>query len=252
MRLLNSRIIKIVAIVTMTCDHAGYILFPEIDALRAVGRICMPLICLMIAFGMTKTRSPLKYFLRLFIFAAVMQLVFNGVIEKNVWTFYNWNVFFTLSFGCLACWLLRLAFPHKKEGEIDKRTKKRKNIFYTVAAFGVPAVFAGAWFLPIDYGIAGVFLIVAFYLALRQKHSLLAFKISAPFAVAAFNIILVFVLDAFTLQWYGFLSLPFLLFFSDKKLKIHPFEKYLFYIYYPLHMVLIYYIGVWAGIGAFI
>lgn len=237
---MNSRYIKIVAVITMTFDHVGYMLFPEVDTLRIIGRIAMPLFCLLIAYGVTKTRNPFKYFLRLFGFAVAVQLFFNLYIEHNLFAFYNWNVFFTLSLGVAAASLVKIAIT-LCTGQ-DKLSFKRF-ILITGIILGACAIAIFADILPLEYnyGSAGVLLVVLFYMALR--HSVAALKVTSAGSLAVFNILLFFLMDGWWIQWFAFLALPFILLFVDRKLKISAAEKYAFYIYYPLHFAVIYLIG---------
>jgi len=205
----------------MTIDHVGYMLFPDIEILRWIGRIAMPLFCFLIAFGATKTRDITKYFLRLFAFAIVVQIPFNIFEYGTVFAFYNWNIFFTLSVGVLCIMLIKKFIP-------------------VVAVMYVVCVLVVASILPMDYGMAGVLLIVLFYLAL--SHSLLALKITATLSVIIFNILLIY-LGSATFQWFSLLAVPFIILFSPQKLKISKIEKWSFYIYYPLHFIIIYLIG---------
>ena len=238
---MNSRLIKIIAVVAMTVDHVGVLLFPEIDALRIIGRIAMPLFCLLIAFGVTKTRNPLKYFLRLFVFAVAVQIgftIFNTITSGNSGYNETWNVFFTLAFGVAAAWLLGTCIKIAT----DKSEMPLGRFVQMAASFmGAAALVLAAQLLPFDYGSAGVLLVVLFYLALR--HSVLAMKITAAAALAVFNLVLCFAYVPWPVQWWSFLALPFVWLFTDKKLKISPIEKYAFYIYYPLHFAVIYLVG---------
>ena len=40
---MSSFVLKLIAAVSMLCDHAGLILFPGIEALRVIGRLAFPL-----------------------------------------------------------------------------------------------------------------------------------------------------------------------------------------------------------------
>lgn len=233
---MNSRLIKIIAIITMTVDHVGLLLFPDSDIFRIIGRIAMPLFCLLIAYGVTKTRNTTKYFLRLFVFAVAVQIFFNLYMHNNIFYFRNWNVFFTLSFGVAAASLVKTSISMAK----DKSEAALGRFLGMSASFmGAIAIVMASSLLPVDYGAAGVLLVVLFYLALQ--HSMVALKITAAASLFVFNTLLhVMYIDAWSIQWWSFLALPFILVFADKKLKISAFEKYAFYVYYPLHFAVIY------------
>ena len=71
--ILSSFWLKIIALLTMTIDHVG-LLF-RIEPFRYIGRLALPLFCLMIAEGVIHTKSFKKYVLRLGIMASVISLI---------------------------------------------------------------------------------------------------------------------------------------------------------------------------------
>ena len=71
--ILSSFWLKIIALLTMTVDHVG-LLF-NIEPFRYIGRLALPLFCLMIAEGVIHTKSFKKYVLRLGIMASVISLI---------------------------------------------------------------------------------------------------------------------------------------------------------------------------------
>ena len=71
--ILSSFWLKIIALLTMTVDHVG-LLF-RIEPFRYIGRLALPLFCLMIAEGVIHTKSFKKYVLRLGIMASVISLI---------------------------------------------------------------------------------------------------------------------------------------------------------------------------------
>ena len=73
---LGRELLKWIAIVTMTIDHIGLILYPEYIVLRYIGRLAFPLFAYLLILGMESTRSVMKYFLRLFSFALISQTPF--------------------------------------------------------------------------------------------------------------------------------------------------------------------------------
>jgi len=68
---LGREILKWIAIITMTIDHIGAILFPEFEVLRVIGRLSFPLFAYLLILGMENTRNIRNYFTRLFIFALI-------------------------------------------------------------------------------------------------------------------------------------------------------------------------------------
>jgi hypothetical protein len=213
---MNSRVIKIIAIVAMIVDHTVLILFPDHLSVRIATRLCFPLFAFLIAYGMTKTRNEWKYLSRLFIFALISQAAY-WLVRWEI--SFSWiNVFFTLSAGVLVIILFR-------------RIMEKRNfsaIFDIAAIFAVLAV---AKFVEFDYGMKGVVLILLFYIPL--SYSVKAFKIAALPALL--------IVCMWYPNWWAYLfSFVFLVLFVDRKLEIPKWERWAFYVFYPLHLVILY------------
>ena len=104
--------LKIIAIITMTIDHAGFFMgsdTPLAIAFRFIGRLSLPLFCFLIAEGVIHTKSFKKYALRLGIVASAISIPI--IIDE---TFYitggllkaEGNVFIDLLLGALAVYCL--------------------------------------------------------------------------------------------------------------------------------------------------
>ena len=73
---LSGNQLKIIALIAMTCDHAGVQLFPDFLLLRIIGRLAMPIYAYMIAEGCRHTRNMGKYLGTMLAFAALCQGVY--------------------------------------------------------------------------------------------------------------------------------------------------------------------------------
>lgn len=112
----NGFVIKLIALITMTCDHAGVLLeafFPSqtilIYILRCIGRLSLPLFCFLIVEGVLHTRSIKKYLLRLSIFALLISF-FLGVcyfIKDYRSLADNGNIFIDLLLGAVSIYLIK-------------------------------------------------------------------------------------------------------------------------------------------------
>ena len=58
MKGLTNNQLKLIALVTMTLDHIGVVLFPQAQWLRIVGRLAFPIFAYMIAEGCRHTANP--------------------------------------------------------------------------------------------------------------------------------------------------------------------------------------------------
>jgi hypothetical protein len=206
-------ILKWIAIATMTVDHVGAIFYPTYDILRIIGRISFPLFSYLIALGVESTRNVKNYFIRLFIFALISQIPFSLAIGTGI--FDHLNIFFTLSFGVMFIYFF-----------------KRKSLLILL-----PMLVS---LLKFDYGLGGILMIGSMYLLKENKELGIT-------AIILTNLILS--LD-WLLQMFALLALPIILLHNNGFLKIikdsngkNPYpswRKYFFYIYYPLHLTLLY------------
>lgn len=208
----------------MTIDHVGLFFFPDIAAFRIIGRLAFPLFAWLIANGAYYTKNINLYLLRLLIFAVISQipfyLAFSLINPFNV----GLNIFVTLFFGLLAIYCI----------------KKITNKFL----WGIAVVLCAmiALILNSDYGAAGVFSIVGFYLFYKR------IKVLTVFQTLIF--LMFFTLPAFSeFVKTGYLNLVavfqptaslsiLLIWLYNGKQGIKA--KYFFYIFYPLHLTIIY------------
>lgn len=218
---LDTNFIKLIAIISMTIDHIGGAIFPEYPIFRWIGRIAFPLFCYCLTVGMLYTHDIKKYIIRLSIFALISQpfwiLAFNSNdIFGNI---FNLNIFFTLVVSLLAAW----GFKEKK---------------WWLFIVGILLLS----FINFDYALTGLILMLIFYLC-RNKPSLGATLYVLYYLPALFNTNMS---DSLALKIFGhaigceifaLFALPFIYIHTNTNLKI---SKWFFYIYYPLHLLIIY------------
>ena len=207
---MSSFLLKIVAIFTMTLDHAGFILFNNNFILRALGRIAMPIFAFQIGLGFKKTRSKLKYIFRLFLTALISQIPYSLMLRAGNVSSFSLNICFTFTFALLALYFIDLG--------------KTNKIFYPVSLFLI--LLSG--FIPMDYDIYAVLLVLMFYFYHEKK-------LIYTLGMALIAISYYFTQNNF-IQLYMLLALPFFYLFNGKKGKN---LKYVFYVFYPLHMLII-------------
>lgn len=225
------RTLKWIAIVTMFIDHAAAVLleawarqrqgwggvesYSFYIVMRGVGRLAFPIFCFLLVEGYLHTRNRWKYLARLCVFGAISEIPFDLAFQRQLldWTYQN--VYFTLALGLLSLllwdWIVGSSF---KESSILRR----------LGGFACVAVVAAfAYVCRTDYSAIGVLVIFFLYL-LRQKEwwrnavTGLLLLISSPLEAASFP------------DW--------LLFhFYNGERGRQP--KYLFYIFYPAHLLLL-------------
>lgn len=212
--------LKLIALVTMTCDHIGADLLPQVDILRIIGRLAMPIFAYMIAQGCQYTRDKKKYLLTIAATALLCQLVY----------------FFAMGslYQCiLVTFSLSIALTFTLEAAIQRPCVK--SVATAVLAFltawficdVLPALLPG---FHVDYGFWGVLLPVLVWLGKDKWQSILLCGAG-----------LILLSSGSTNQWFSLLALPLLALYNGTRGKAKL--KYLFYIYYPAHLALIWLIG---------
>lgn len=160
---MSTLLLKILACVAMLCDHIGYFAgygFSEYgDYMRGFGRIAFPIFCYLIAFGYRKTSNKYKYLARLIIIGLVSELPFRYCFWGNISFFTFNNVYFTLALGLGAIILYDLIME-----------SGTRIIYFSLAPVIVAALLAT--FLSTDYGADGVLLIFFFYISGSNKYAI--------------------------------------------------------------------------------
>ena len=209
---LTSNQLKLLAMVTMTLDHIGVALFPGTLWLRMVGRLAMPIYAWMIAEGCVHTKNRRNYLLQLAGMALLCQLVYVFAMGS---LFQCILVTFTLSVVVIYA--------------IDSGSSEKAALALCAALFitvFLPRLLPNTDF-SVDYSIWGVLLPVAVYLAHTHRQKLLAAAIVLFFLA----------LDFGSVQWLGLAALLPLALYSGTRGKANI--KWLFYLYYPLHLAAI-------------
>ena len=208
--------LKLIALITMTIDHVGAHLLPQILWLRIIGRLAFPIYAYMIAEGCQHTRNILRYLGSVAGMAALCQVVlylFNGSLHMYILV--------TFSLSILIIMLLQLA---------------QKSAFWGLLA--VVAIGAGYYvteLLPgklpsdfrIDYDFLGVMLPVMIWVGKNKWQSL---------GMCAFGLLLMGMGNQ--IQMYAVLALIPLALYNEQRGRLNL--KGFFYWYYPIHLVVIY------------
>ena len=208
--------LKILAIITMTIDHIGAIIYPNIDAFRIIGRISFPIFCFLLVEGFKHTHNRFRYFIRLLLFAIITQPIYDYAFNNH-----ELNILFTFSLSFLL--LSSIEFIKKI---INKYNKGIENYLYkTISYLLIYIIFLIlSIILNVDYQALGISLVLIFYLSPNILLSLLLYLIIA------------ITLDVNNIQLYSLIAFIFIYFYNGKKGKN---IKYFFYLYYPLHLLLL-------------
>lgn len=243
---MTSFTLKIIALITMFIDHFGYVFMGNFSFCNFIGRIAFPIFAFQISEGYKHTKNLKKYFLRLGMFAIISQIPFylfaNKYLGSNILTL---NVFFTLFLGLLSIYLydyinnLSQKLKSNSSNNVSSKNVLALNIISKIVGVIIVLLIAYvAELLNADYGFWGVLVVFMFYV-FNSKELLMTIaflvictaKYIIPYVQSGFNLIyLVLALCTF---------LP-IVFITSYKGKQGPNIKYLLYIFYPLHLLLLY------------
>lgn len=222
----SSAALKWMAIVAMTCNHAGYIFYTHLPfevrcVLIAVGGLTFPIMAYLLVEGYVHTSSLKRYALRLLVFALIAEVPF--------WFFlgHEGNVLFSLLGGLAVLWIM---------DNIEDRVLR---------PVAVLAIVVATWFC--DWGGVGPVLVLLFYL-LREHPWGIAAAMVLPIALGLYSCAEPFMNALAQGSWR---NLPFVLYYAlgntaaipllyayNGTRGAHPL-KWLFYIYYPAHIAVL-------------
>ena len=246
---MTSFALKIIALISMFCDHFGDAFFKHFSFLNLIGRIAFPIFAFQISEGFIHTKSIKKYFLRLGIFALISQIPFSLFSTKFLKASpFSLNVFFTLLIGLLGIYLFDY-ITKKYESSVNKsninevcsdiKKIKAKSFLSNFIGFIIVILLAYiAELLNTDYGFWGVIVVFMFYVLKGKKlvtaltfFALCVIKYLPELILSNFHIIYI------SLALCTFLPIIFINEYNGKQgIKV----KYLLYIFYPLHLLLLY------------
>ena len=240
---LSGNALKILALISMTVDHIGMILFPRVYVLRIIGRLAFPIFAYMVAEGCYYTRNKKKYIGLIFAVGVLCQII-AYVSQQTLYM----CIMITFTLSLLIIFSLQKAIPDRNRHDGD--TSRSVSPVWCV----ITAVLIGVSFflteilenlIPstdfhIDYGFFGVMLPVLVYvpnLFLKEKN---AFCRLIQTAILAIWILLLW-RTCNRYEWFAVFSAVLLLFYNGERGRLSL--KYLFYIYYPAHLGVLYLIG---------
>ncbi len=216
---MSGTFLKILALLCMTVDHVGMVFFPGHIIFRQIGRLAFPIFAYMIAEGCHHTRRMGSYLGKMVLAGAVCQVVYYFVMDSLYQC-----VLVTFSLAIALIWLLKNA------------RERNSGFWYFLSLLGLGAVYfvterLAAYFpgtdFAIDYGFFGVMLPVAVYLGRTKGEKL----------TLASTLLVALAMVTGTVQYYALLTIPLLALYNGKRGK--GLGKYFFYVYYPLHLVVI-------------
>lgn len=239
-KLLDSNMIKIIAIIAMSIDHITWMIYPGYPKeiipiiLHIIGRITCPIMCYFIAEGYHYTKDINKYTKRLFVFAFISHFVYVFASMD----FVDWKSFIPFYYGSalnqtsvmwsLAWGLVMLRVVNSKKIE-SNMMKVLLIVLICLISF------------PSDWSCVASLCILAFG---TNRGNLKKQTLWMMFYVAIYAMVYFFAIDKIygLLQMAVVLSVPIIMMYNGKRgnnRRINSIMKWLFYIYYPLHLFFI-------------
>ncbi len=230
---LSGNMLKIIAAASMFVDHMGIMFFPGVEIFRIIGRLAFPIFAFMISEGARYTKSKFKYFILLFGLAVVCQTAY-WFVQGDMYL----NILFTFSISVLLIYALQ---------SVKKMWFSTRLPFYARFAAGalcMSCAIVAVWYIntlvKIDYGFWGC--VTPLFASLFDFKDIKSPKMLEPFDSIAVRV-LVMAIPILVMGWsywlmrYALLALLLLLCYSGERGKLKM--KYFFYIFYPLHFVIL-------------
>ncbi len=239
-QILNSNQIKLIAIIAMTIDHIAWLVFPGYPTeplpviLHIIGRLTCPIMCYFIAEGYHYTKNINKYTFRLFSFAFISHFAYIFASQS----FIDWKSFIPFYYGdflnqtsvmwSLAWGLVMLRVVY---------SSKIKKDYIKILLIALICVAS----FPADWSCVAALCILAIGM---NRGNFKAQMIWMTFFTATYAIVYFAAMNMLygIIQMAVVLSIPVLKMYNGKRgenPKINKAVKWLFYIYYPLHLLII-------------
>lgn len=183
--------------------------------MRSVGRITFPIFAFMLVEGFLHTSNLKKYTIRLFLLAMLSEIPYDLANSGKIVAFRGQNVIWTLVTGLITLYYIKNT----------EKYKMGKRITLTILT-----IFLGEIMVLLIQGdckLGGILLISALYIFRnRPKHLIIAVIIALSMISIGFMWI----------QLYGLIALLFIRYYDGT---VGKGNRYLFYIFYPLHLLIL-------------
>lgn len=176
--------------------------------MRDIGRLAFPIFAFLLVEGYLHTKDKRKYGRNLLIFAFISEIPWD-LVHKNSFLFLHQNVMFTLFLGFLGIYFLE--------------TYNRNRYKLSICLVGLLLL---TYLLHADYGIAGLGFILLLYVMRNNK--LLMTVIGAGYLPNNTYAALAFI--------------PINLYNGKRGFIKGKILKYVFYLFYPVHLLILWYI----------
>lgn len=214
---------KIIAVICMLMDHIGFLFFPDQIQWRMIGRLAMPIFAFGIARGAWYTSSMKRYMKKILMFALISQLPFWWM-EQMAYGGSFFSLHFNIGFTFLAALIII---------NLIKRAANKKRSLEIGEFFVVGILLASADLLQFDYGSYGILVVLLCYMVVCSKQRMWILWIG--YTVLTYLNYLSS-MSMFLLQEVGILA--FGVIFALQGVSEKRMGRF-FYIFYPVHMIVL-------------
>ncbi len=203
---MNAFSLKLIACGSMLIDHIGCVLFPGKLYLRYIGRLAFPIYAFLLSEGFRYSRDVWRYAIRLLGFALLSEVPFDLAFSGRL-SMEHQNVYFTLFLGLVLLILLK-ADSHPV-----------RQLLY------IGLICLTAQEIHCDYRYPGILMILffAYYREIPLLRALSTALVNQHFVSP--------------IQQAGVLALLPISFYNGRR---GPGVKYAFYLFYPLHLLVLF------------
>lgn len=215
--------IKLIAALTMLIDHIGVVLSPTTLLYRIIGRLSMPLFAYCVARGFyySNQHDTVKYYImKMLILSVVSQLPAYLMTGEDLNICFTWTLSLLLLFVC---------------AKIDDVLWKP--VLFIIIAVFILFILIKLNIFTVDYGVYGITLPLFFYyLIVSNKEGLMNYTI-----VLLISWVIYILCEQNASSVGQVFSIPSALVLTasrkyDEKIKL---PKWLFYVFYPVHIVIL-------------
>lgn len=239
-RTLNANWIKLIAITAMTADHLAWMIYPGYPrellplVMHMIGRITCPVMCWFIAEGYHHTRDINKYTARLFAFAVLSHFAYVLASDR----FVDWRSFIPFFYGSVldqtsVMWSLAWGLVMLRVVNSGKIQRDSVKILLILLICLIS--------FPSDWSCIASLCIMAFGTNRGKFKTQMLWMI---LYVAIYGAVYFFALDPLygLLQLAVVLAIPVIRMYNGQRgssPKANKIMKWVFYLYYPLHLLVI-------------
>ncbi|MBR1931314.1 MAG: hypothetical protein IJ833_07600 [Lachnospiraceae bacterium] len=205
----------------MTIDHIGLVLLDNYIPFRYAGRLAFPLFGYMLAEGCYYTRNKRRHFAGILLLGLLCQAVYL-VVEHSIYQ----GILITFCLSILT--IYAIIWARDRQGQWWRWLLPVAMLGLDLfLCKGLPMLLPGTDY-AMDYGIWGVLFPVLVSLSRNRR---------IKWCLAAAGLVFLSI-SMGNWQWYSLLALIPIWFYNGQKGVWNT--KYLFYIYYPVHLIIIY------------